>query len=593
MTSISEGLFLLHLASDITLPEGGSISVERSDSSISATFPVGTVMGWEHGEARVFVVPIPRAAYDAGPMFGDDSPPEWADYRAFAIGEREISITASAVTEGELQATLQVDAATINTSSGGYGDSGTGGPTATPATVSASASGGISHTSADVSISVHITGTMGGVTLTEPLTVRIYDVRTSLRGRPESLTPNVIKDPSFEEGSNLLPVGQRSSAFARTGTHSWQLTPANAGAIAWVHPRELHQDRRVYGEVWVRPPVGWTGGTVDFGLSFYSSQTGGTTHSTAWFATLTPAELPSDYQPGQWVKVSGSITPPATYGGRYARARVSISAPTATGTEGFHFDDFYMKYLESSVDVQRSGAAEISVSTSERAGLVAELRTRSRSKIPLEIARPDRNIRGGDRVELAAWAASSEEMSWRWKVVGRSDIDIRIEGSTCSFIAPDAEGPETVRVAVMAADVSGFNRSDWSLIDLEILPAMARYAPDESGFDPVAPQLIGYNRGKREIWNDVLDPVGMDPASRYEPEIVDLGIPVEDVALTDGDPPPSAVEGGIYIDINTGIVYRNFGAGYNESEDTVGSPRARAYKIDPSTGVVYEWIEET
>ena len=104
--------------------------------------------------------------------------------------------------------------------------------------------------------------------------------------------------------------------------------------------------------------------------------------------------------------------------------------------------------------------------------------------------------------------------------------------------------------------------------------------------------MVGYDRGKREIWNDVTLPNGMDPDGRWENVLRDLGIPADDVQfVTDGEPPARAAAGGVYIDMETRDIYRNFGGGYNESDDTEGAPRRNAYMVNPATGDIFEWRE--
>ncbi len=241
----------------------------------------------------------------------------------------------------------------------------------------------------------------------------------------------------------------------------------------------------------------------------------------------------------------------------------------------------------------RSGASEVGVATVDRRGLVSETFARSREKIDLQLAEPDERLKGGERIELAAFAASSSEVTWRWRQVTGPEVFLVREGNTCHFQAPDVDNLTDIRIAVTASSVDGANRADWHYFDLEIRPAEGRFAAEESeGFLPYTPQMVGYNRGKREIWNDVIAPVGMDPEGRKEPKLVDLGIPADDVTFSlDGEEPARASAGAVYVDIRDGAIYRNFGGGYNETDDTTGAPRLNAYMVNPATGEVFEWEE--
>ena len=240
-----------------------------------------------------------------------------------------------------------------------------------------------------------------------------------------------------------------------------------------------------------------------------------------------------------------------------------------------------------------SGVTEVGVATTSREGLVGDVLARSRQKIDLKLALPDRRLRGGERIDLAAAAASASDVSWRWRQVTGPTVDLRRQGNTCSFIAPDVTEATPMRIAVSAATQEGGLRSNWEFFDLEISPTHGRFAPEGLGvFSPYTPRMVGYSRGKRELWGDALPPAGLDPEGRHDAKIVDIGFPADDVqVVADGAPPRRAPQGGVFIDLETGDVYQNFGEGYNEDEDTTGAPRRSAIMISPATGDVFQWIE--
>ena len=240
-----------------------------------------------------------------------------------------------------------------------------------------------------------------------------------------------------------------------------------------------------------------------------------------------------------------------------------------------------------------SGVTEVGVATKTSEGIVGDVLARSRQKIDLKLALPDRRLRGGERIDLAAAAASASDVSWRWRQVTGPTVTLRRQGNTCSFIAPDVTETTPMRIAVSAATQEGGLRSNWEFFDLEITPTHGRFASAGPGvFSPHTPRMVGYSRGKRELWGDVLPPVGLDPEGRHDAEIVDIGFPADDVqVVADGAPPRRAPQGGVFIDLETGDVYQNFGEGYNEDEDTTGAPRRSAIMISPATGDVFQWIE--
>lgn len=240
-----------------------------------------------------------------------------------------------------------------------------------------------------------------------------------------------------------------------------------------------------------------------------------------------------------------------------------------------------------------TGVMDVGIATEARLGIVADIYSRSREKIQLELARVDSQLIAGERVELDAAAMTASPVVWHWRQITGPTVVLEPHEASLDFIAPDVDEDTTVRIAVYAASEDGRNRSDWHYFDLTIKPPFARYRSSESGeFEPVSPKYVGYDRGKREIWNDVIPPSGFSPNARHETEIIDLGILPDDVQFTTGGPPEVAAAGGIYVDLETGDIYRNFGAGYNETDDTTAAPRTNAWWVNPATGDILEWIED-
>ena len=239
-----------------------------------------------------------------------------------------------------------------------------------------------------------------------------------------------------------------------------------------------------------------------------------------------------------------------------------------------------------------TGVMEISASTDARLGIVADVYSRSREKIQLELARVDSQLIAGERVELDAAAMTASPVVWHWRQITGPTVELEPREASMDFIAPDVNEDTPLRIAVYAASEDGRNRSDWHYFDLTIKPPIARFRATEGAFSPVSPKYVGYDRGKREIWNDVIPPSGFSPNARHETEIIDLGILPDDVQFTTGGPPEVAAAGGIYVDLETGDIYRNFGAGYNETDDTTAAPRTNAWWVNPATGDILEWIED-
>ena len=239
-----------------------------------------------------------------------------------------------------------------------------------------------------------------------------------------------------------------------------------------------------------------------------------------------------------------------------------------------------------------SGVADVSASTDARLGIVSDIYSRSREKIQLKLAGVDDLVRSGHRIELAAAAMTSTPAVWHWRQVTGPTVALNVRENTCDFIAPDVERSTRIRIGVYAASEDGGNRSDWHYFDLDVEPPMLRFrGGDDGDFSPRSPYLVGYSRGKREIWNDVIRPATYEKNPRHELEVVDLGVPDDDVVFSTETPRRMAA-GGVWVNPETGDVFRNFGAGYNETDDTTASPRTSTYWVNPANGDILEWIED-
>lgn len=241
---------------------------------------------------------------------------------------------------------------------------------------------------------------------------------------------------------------------------------------------------------------------------------------------------------------------------------------------------------------QVSGVFEVGASTAARLGIVSDIYSRSREKIQLKLAGVDDLVRSGHRIELAAAAMTSTPAVWHWRQVTGPTVALNVRENTCDFIAPDVERSTRIRIGVYAASEDGGNRSDWHYFDLDVEPPMLRFrGGDDGDFSPRSPYLVGYSRGKREIWNDVIRPATYEKNPRHELEVVDLGVPDDDVVFSTETPRRMAA-GGVWVNPETGDVFRNFGAGYNETDDTTASPRTSTYWVNPANGDILEWIED-
>ena len=239
-----------------------------------------------------------------------------------------------------------------------------------------------------------------------------------------------------------------------------------------------------------------------------------------------------------------------------------------------------------------TGVMDVGISTDARLGIVSDIYSRSREKIQLKLAGVDDLVRSGHRIELAAAAMTSTPAVWHWRQVTGPTVALNVRENTCDFIAPDVEKTTRIRIGVYAASEDGTNRSDWRYFDLDVEPPMLRFRGEDDGdFSARNPYLVGYSRGKREIWNDVIRPATYERNPRHELEKLDLGIPDDDVVF-DTEVPRRMAAGGVWVNPETGDVFRNFGAGYNETDDTTASPRTSTYWVDPASGDISEWIED-
>lgn len=385
------------------------------------------------------------------------------------------------------------------------------------------------------------------------------------------------------KASPTRPVGTRTPMLARLGVRP-----------EWRHPNGSSRFRVSPGlryEISGRAFYSGSAGPVDLGVSQrlviqFFDESGA--YITARAATQFPAST-----------TQGQLAPMISLAGAAPERAVSaeilwtIAFSTANPDVELSNLAFYLADPRIELFGDASGVTEVGVATTTREGLVSDVFARSRERIEVQLAQPDEQLIAGERIELAAFAATSTEVSWTWRQVTGPTVEIERKGNAAHFIAPDVNTPTDLRIACRAASTDGANQSNWRFFDLTIQPPRTRWIPGEgSTFTPRSPQMVGYDRGKREIWNDVTLPNGMDPDGRWESALRDLGVPADDVQfVTDGEPPARAAAGGVYVDMETRDIYRNFGAGYNESDNTEGAPRRNAYMVNPATGDIFEWRE--
>ena len=445
--------------------------------------------------------------------------------------------------------------------------------------------------------------TPGESPITEGGTGYIYITDPYLGSPP--LTENIFADPFFDQQMDRWTIGGQGGAgqgittdYALPGhEYSFCLAPYVSGRGQSAGPGPIPAERpfvkkgtKLTASVWVLRGPGEIRPNATVSIRAWKSPNG-----VASVSDVMGQEYLRNLPVGEWVEIRGEHVytdddDDDSFNG-YPRVYYTPSADWPSTQDA----RVYIGYQGGFVDpgLPKGGVAEVGVATTTREGLVGDVLARSRQKIDLKLALPDRRLRGGERIDLAAAAASASDVSWRWRQVTGPTVTLRRQGNTCSFIAPDVTETTPMRIAVSAATQEGGLRSNWEFFDLEVTPTHGRLASTGPGvFSPHTPRMVGYSRGKRELWGDVLPPVGLDPEGRHDAEIVDIGFPADDVqVVADGAPPRRAPQGGVFIDLATGDVYQNFGEGYNEDEDTTGAPRRSAIMISPATGDVFQWIE--
>lgn len=440
------------------------------------------------------------------------------------------------------------------------------------------------------------------------------DAEISLTGlsmevvRP-GVTDNLFVDPYFDEGmthwtnsgqggGNSTPPQGLAPGYGMPGhPNAFSMgcyvtgTSMAAGPTPWLEERpKVKQGDTLHCVAWVKrmPGHGMSSSAVIELRPWRNA--GGVATVAGSMASIRLADMPLE----EWVELSGSwtLTEPGAY---EAFGRVYYAPYGTWNPPSEPLPSVLIGYQFTAVNpgLPKSGVTEVGIATAAREGITSDIFVRSREKIDVQLARPDEQLIAGERIELAAFAASASDMAWRWRQITGPPVALIREENTATFIAPDVAEPTDLRIACRASSVDGANSSDWHFFDLTIDPPRTRWIPEEGEeFVPRSPQMVGYDRGKREIWNDVTEPVGMDSGGRWDAVLRDLGIPADDVQFVhDGAPPKRAAAGGVYIDIETGEIYRNFGGGYNETENTEGAPRLNAYMVNPATGDVYEWME--
>lgn len=444
----------------------------------------------------------------------------------------------------------------------------------------------------------------------------LIDNRLDTAYESGSTTGNYALSSQWVTGSNsgqvsLLhwPEGSSYSPLVQPGFRVYFRAGADSGGgntVLFALIRDLNNPG-IDGPQWRLLPV-TPGDRVR--LSFVSGITGSSSafggvklYARAWFTDANGTHLGTgnyfDTQTAQLPNISSATKPVEEFvgeavvpdGAAYAYSTVYMAETTAGPTPNdvaVYFSDLYF----GTASPARGGVADVSASTDARLGIVSDIYSRSREKIQLKLAGVDDLVRSGHRIELAAAAMTSTPAVWHWRQVTGPTVALNVRGNTCDFIAPDVERSTRIRIGVYAASEDGGNRSDWHYFDLDVEPPMLRFrGGDDGDFSPRSPYLVGYSRGKREIWNDVIRPATYEKNPRHELEVVDLGVPDDDVVFSTETPRRMAA-GGVWVNPETGDVFRNFGAGYNETDDTTASPRTSTYWVNPANGDILEWIED-
>ena len=378
----------------------------------------------------------------------------------------------------------------------------------------------------------------------------------SLVGSSTRLARLAPVDSTFQENADLIRV-EPGRTYRATMSAVYYTTGANLAAL----------------------------GNWGYAIAPYFSDSAGAYHSNAG---ATYSTFPASTGP-DWGEYSREFTVPEGASYVYLYLFLKYDGPALLSSNMHLFiRDLYF----GTAGPAKGGVADVSASTDARLGIVSDIYSRSREKIQLKLAGVDDLVRSGHRIELAAAAMTSTPAVWHWRQVTGPTVALNVRENTCDFIAPDVERSTRIRIGVYAASEDGGNRSDWHYFDLDVEPPMLRFrGGDDGDFSPRSPYLVGYSRGKREIWNDVIRPATYEKNPRHELEVVDLGVPDDDVVFSTETPRRMAA-GGVWVNPETGDVFRNFGAGYNETDDTTASPRTSTYWVNPANGDILEWIED-
>src|SRR5699024_4197274 len=102
-----------------------------------------------------------------------------------------------------------------------------------------------------------------------------------------------------------------------------------------------------------------------------------------------------------------------------------------------------------------TGVMEISASTDARLGIVADVYSRSREKLQLELARVDSQLITGYRVELYASAMTAYPDVGHWRKIAGPAVELEPREAAMDFIATDVDEDTPLRISVYAASEDG------------------------------------------------------------------------------------------------------------------------------------------
>ena len=198
--------------------------------------------------------------------------------------------------------------------------------------------------------------------------------------------PNSFGMGAYSEGvgtSTASPIHE-PRIYVKQGDHM--------RAVAWVmrSPGPVNPDSEVRIHPWRAPAsVSTVSGTM---------------------ASVRLADLPI----GEWYELSGEWD--FTEAGQY-HAQPRVYMTSGPGGWPLQAAGLYLGYIGMFINPgpPKGGITEVSVATTTREALVGDVLARSRQKIDLKLALPDRRLRGGERIDLAAAAASASDVSWRWR----------------------------------------------------------------------------------------------------------------------------------------------------------------------------------